>query len=76
MKEGRIKDFQAIHKKIVTRLNEVRGEIQSNETLSMPGKSGIRSTDKSLLGGDEGQAPDSYKKQVGDYYRSLNEEPK
>ena len=76
LKEGRIKDFQSIHKKIVTRLNEVRGEIQSNETLSMPGKSGIRSTDKSLLGGDEGQAPDSYKKQVGDYYRSLNEEPK
>jgi hypothetical protein len=76
LKEGRVKDFQALHQKIVARLNEVRGEIQSGATLSMPGNSGARTSEKQLTGGDEGQAPDRYKKQVADYYRSLNEETK
>ncbi|MEI8342365.1 MAG: hypothetical protein WCH43_12635, partial [Verrucomicrobiota bacterium] len=76
LKEGRVKDFQSLHQKIVAQLKEVRGEIQSGETLSLPGSGGARPTDKQLLGGDEGQAPERYKKQVADYYRSLNEETK
>jgi hypothetical protein len=76
LKAGRVKEFQSIHQKIVARLNEVRGEIKSGETLSLPGNNGTRSDEKQLLGGDEGEAPDRYKKQVGDYYRSLNEETK
>jgi len=76
LKEGRVKDFQSLHQKIVGQLNEVRGEIHSGETLSLPGKSGARGEGKQLLGGDEGQAPERYKKQVADYYRSLNEETK
>ena len=76
LKEGRLKDFQSLHQKIVARLSEVRGEIQSGATLSLPGASGARAREKQLSGGDEGQAPERYKKQVADYYRSLNEETK
>jgi hypothetical protein len=74
LKEGRLKDFQSIHQKIVARLNEVRGEIQSGATLSMPAGNGSRPAEKQLLGGEEGEAPERYKKQVADYYRSLNGE--
>ena len=74
LKEGRVKDFQSLHQKIVARLNEVRGEIQSVTTLSMPAGNGARPAEKQLLGGEEGEAPERYKKQVADYYRSLNVE--
>jgi hypothetical protein len=71
LKEGRIGDFQNIHRKIIARLNEVRGEIESGNTLSMPAQNSEHTQDKQLLGGDEGSAPEVYRKQVEDYYRSL-----
>ena len=76
LKQGRVKDFKNLHQKIVARLNEVRGEVKSGETFSLPGNTGARPEEKQLMGGDEGEAPERYKKQVGDYYRSLNEETK
>ena len=74
LKEGRMEDYDKLHQQIVARLNEVRGEIHSGETLSLPANGVAAGTDKQLLGGEEGSAPDRYKKQVADYYRSLSEE--
>ncbi|HWB60741.1 MAG TPA: hypothetical protein VG733_14695, partial [Chthoniobacteraceae bacterium] len=73
LREGRMDDYDKLHQQIVARLNEVRGEIHSGETLSVP-TGGAAGAEKQLLGGDEGSAPDRYKKQVADYYRSLSEE--
>ncbi|MGB8353621.1 MAG: hypothetical protein WCD79_07025 [Chthoniobacteraceae bacterium] len=70
LKEGRVKDFENLHQQITARLNEIRGEIHTGETMSLPGDS-TGTEDKQLLGGDEGSAPERYKKQVADYYRSL-----
>jgi len=74
LKDGRVKDFEALHQKIVARLNEVKGGIHSGETLVLPAQEGAGVSDKQLLGGDEGTAPERYKKQVADYYRSLSGE--
>lgn len=74
LKEGRMQDYDKLHQQIIARLNEVRGEIHSGETLSLPASGAGQATDKQLLGGDEGSAPDRYKQQVADYYRSLSEE--
>jgi len=70
LKEGRVKDFENLHQRITARLNEIRGEIHSGETMSLPSDD-AGTEDKQLLGGDEGSAPERYKKQVADYYRSL-----
>jgi len=72
LKDGRMKDFESLHQKIVARLNEVKGQIDSGGTMSLPGQGAGRAGDKQLLGGDEGAAPERYKKQVADYYRSLS----
>ncbi len=40
-------------------------------TSCCPRTSGAGAGEKQLLGGDEGTAPERYKKQVADYYRSL-----
>jgi hypothetical protein len=72
LQEGRVKDFEALHQKIVAQLNEVKNEIHSGETLVIPAQNGAGAGDKQLLGGDEGGAPERYKKQVADYYRSLS----
>ena len=74
LKEGRMEDFESLHQKIVARLNEVKGEIHAGDTLSLSTNSAAAGTDKQLLGGDEGTAPERYKKQVADYYRSLSGE--
>jgi len=70
LKEGRVKDFESLHQRITARLNEIRGEIHSGDMMPLPGEE-ARVADKQLLGGDEGTAPERYKKQVADYYRSL-----
>jgi hypothetical protein len=74
LKEGRIKDFENLHQKIVARLNEVKSGINSEGSISLPEQRAPAGGDKQLLGGDEGTAPERYKKQVADYYRSLSGE--
>ena len=71
--EGRIEDFRDLHQKIVAQLNEVKGAILPGNVVSLTTQDAARTTDKQLLGGDEGQAPPTYKKAVVDYYRSLQQ---
>ena len=73
LKDGRIEDFNRLHRQIVGQLHAVQGSLQSGATLMLPPKESPAAGDKQLLGGDEGQAPEAYKKQVSDYYRSLTE---
>lgn len=73
IKAGRLDEFKSLHKKIVGQLNATRGEIRSGGTLVLGARDASQGRDKQLLGGDEGQAPDAYKKQVADYYRSLTD---
>ncbi|MEI8313748.1 MAG: hypothetical protein WCH98_23640, partial [Verrucomicrobiota bacterium] len=71
LKDGRMEDFNRLHKQIVGQLHAVQGGIQSGSTLMFPQSDSARPGDKQLLGGDEGEAPEAYRKQVADYYRSL-----
>ena len=73
LKDGRVEDFNRLHKQIVGQLHSTQGGIQSGQTLELSTTESQRAGDKQLLGGDEGQAPEAYKKQVADYYRSLTE---
>jgi len=73
LKDGRVEDFNRLHKQIVGQLHTTQGRIQSGQALMLSTTESRRAEDKQLLGGDEGQAPEAYKKQVADYYRSLTE---
>jgi len=73
LKDGRVEDFNRLHKQIVGQLHAAQGGIQSGGTLILSTRETRTTGDKQLLGGDEGQAPEAYKKQVSDYYRSLTE---
>ena len=74
IKEGRVRDFEDLHKEIVAKLNSVESEIQSSDVLILPAENGAGAGEKQLLGGDEGAPPERYRKQVADYYRSLTGE--
>ncbi len=74
MKEGRMKDAQSLHQKIIGRLKDIKSGVNSGEVVSFSSQDGARTTDKQLLGGSEGEAPAQYKDQVSEYFRSLVEE--
>ena len=74
MKEGRMKDAQSLHQKIVGRLKELKSGVNTGEVVSFSSQDGGRTTEKQLLGGSEGDAPAQYKDQVSEYFRSLVEE--
>ena len=71
--EGRLSDFQGLHKKIVAQLNAAKGEITSGQVLSLASGNTARPTEKQVLGGGEGEAPAPYKDRVSEYYRSLTD---
>ncbi len=73
LKEGRMEDFRNLHQRIVTQLKEVQGGILPGDVSTLNGGDRAKARDKSLLGGDEGQAPAPYQKAVIDYYRSLQD---
>ena len=73
LKGGRLDDFNRLHKQIIGQLHAARGEIQSGGVLALGASDQHQAGGKQILGGEEGQAPDAYKKQVSDYYRSLTE---
>lgn len=70
LKEGQLKKFNSLHGQIVAKLQTAQGEVDSGGTVIMKGGATV-AVDKQTLGGDEGEAPEAYKKQVADYYRSL-----
>ena len=70
LKEGDVKGFNSLHRQIVARLQSAQSDLRSGDTLIIanPPSAGVQ---KQLLGGEDAQAPESYKQQVADYYRSL-----
>ena len=73
LKDGRVDDFNRLHRQIIGQLHATQGLIQAGTTLRLSTRESQMAGEKQLLGGDEGQAPEAYKKQVSDYYRSLTE---
>lgn len=71
LRQGRIRDFQDLHRRIMARLQETKNEITSHGVISMPDTKPGKKSDKQLLGGDEGGTPAAYRDRVADYYRSL-----
>ena len=71
LREGRMADFQGLHRKIVTQLRNAQGELATGQTGSLGTGEAVRADGRQSLGGGEGETPASYKDRVADYYRSL-----
>ena len=71
LKEGQLKEFGRLHGQIVAKLQAAKEGIDSGSAVIMNGGPAA-AVDKQVLGGDEGEAPEAYRKQVADYYRSLS----
>ena len=74
LREGRMKDAQGIHQRIIGRLKELKSGMGTGEVIALGGGDAGRTQEKQLLGGSEGEAPEQYKEMVSDYFRSLVEE--
>ena len=74
LKEGRTRDFTAIHQKIVQRLTSLKGNIASSDVVALPAGDSVHVADKQMAAGDEGAVPSQYKDLMADYYRSLTQE--
>lgn len=73
MAQGRMRDAQGFHERIVGRLSEIKSGLTSGQVVSIGTSDAARTQDKQLLGGSEGEAPAQYKEMVSDYFRSLVE---
>ena len=69
--EGRMADFQGLHRRIVAQLHNARGELATGQTGSLGTGEAVRADERQSLGGGEGETPAPYKDRVADYYRSL-----
>ncbi len=74
LKEGRMKDAQSLHQRIVGRLKELKSGVTSGEVVAFGTQDAARGADKQLLGGSEGEAPAQYRDMVSEYFRTLVEE--
>jgi hypothetical protein len=74
LQQGRMRDFDGLHKKIIGQLNTVKGQLHGSSVVALPGADGGRVVERQLAGGDEGTVPAQYKDMVADYYRSLSGE--
>lgn len=71
LKEGQLQQFNRLHGQIVAHLQSARGGGVGGGVVVMKG-GGAAAPSSQAPGGDEGEAPVAYRKQVADYYRSLN----
>ena len=71
LREGRLGDFQGLHKRIMAQLQTAQGDLSGGKVLSVATGEARQTDDKEMLGGGEGEAPAPYKDRVADYYRSL-----
>ena len=71
LKEGQLQQFTRLHGQIVARLQAAKGGGVGGGAVVMKG-GGVAPLSSQTPGGDEGEAPAAYRKQVADYYRSLN----
>ena len=73
--EGRLADFQGLHRKIVAQLRDAQGELATGQTGRLGTGETARADGRQSLGGGEGDVPAPYKDRVADYYRSLANGP-
>ena len=71
LKDGRLRDFNGLHQKIVQRLTAIKGNVAGGTVVTLPTGEAARVADKQMAAGDEGAVPAQYKDAMADYYRSL-----
>ena len=71
LREGRMADFEGLHRKILAQLRDAQGQLATGQTGSLATGEAARVDGRQSLGGGEGEAPAPYKDRVADYYRSL-----
>jgi hypothetical protein len=73
LRAGRLDEFEALHRKIVAKLGELRGGGASEEVQVLGDGGGPRMVgEKRVPGGSEGEVPRGYREEVEDYYRALD----
>jgi len=71
LKDGRLRDFNGLHQKIVQRLTAIKGNVDGGNVVTLPTGESVHVGDKQMAAGDEGAVPAQYKDAMADYYRSL-----
>ena len=74
LQDGRLREFNGLHQKIVTRLTAIQGNVAASDVVALPTGDAGHAVDKQLAAGDEGAVPAQYKDAMADYYRSLVQE--
>lgn len=74
LRQGRMKDSQSLHQRIIGKLREIKGGMGDGDVMSVSTGGDTRDRDKQLLGGNEGETPAQYKDMAADYFRSLTED--
>ena len=71
LQDGRFRDFNGLHQKIVQRLTAIKGNVAGGDVVTLPTGEAVHAIDKQMAAGDEGAVPAQYKDAMADYYRSL-----
>ena len=71
LQDGRFRDFNGLHQKIVQRLTAIKGNVTGGDVVALPTGEAVHAIDKQMAAGDEGAVPAQYKDAMADYYRSL-----
>ena len=71
LKDGRLRDFNGLHQKIVQRLTSIKGNVASGNVVAVPTGEAVHAVEKQMAAGDEGAVPVQYQDAMADYYRSL-----
>jgi hypothetical protein len=74
LRDGRMRDFNGLHQRIIQRLTAIQGNVASSDVVSLPTGDTVHMAEKQMAAGDEGAVPSQYKDLMADYYRSLTQE--
>lgn len=72
LKNGRMSEYQALHRRIVTGLRELGDGASSDEITVFQGAGSRNVGEKRLPGGAEAAVPNGFQQSVDDYYRLLD----
>jgi len=71
LKDGRFREFNGLHQKIVQRLTAIKGNVAAGNVVALPTGESVHVVDKQMAAGEEGAVPAQYQDAMADYYRSL-----
>ena len=71
LKDGRFREFNGLHQKIVQRLTAIKGNVAAGNVVALPTGESVHGLDKQMAAGEEGAVPAQYQDAMADYYRSL-----